>query len=179
MSQIWDYDPKINNSKWKTEFNITNVNIMNNQASKTKQTSKNKSKKTSYINTRWERDGLAAADVRALEVLITYKFVMSKWWTKAAKNVNMNVSHFNRLRRSKTKEGPVLLGPAVFIVLSAVLCAGNHILKVTMIKRTLIKIAKCVERRILERRRVGTESYFQIYEGPLLGFLLVPECTLL
>lgn len=52
---------------------------MNNQASKTKQTSKNKSKKTSYINTRWERDGLAAADVRALEVLITYKFVMSKW----------------------------------------------------------------------------------------------------
>lgn len=91
----------------------------------------------------------------------------------------MNVSHFNRLRRSKTKEGPVLLGPAVFIVLSAVLCAGNHILKVTMIKRTLIKIAKCVERRILERRRVGTESYFQIYEGPLLGFLLVPECTLL
>lgn len=55
------------------------------------------------------------------------------------------MSHIHRLKGSKIKKDPGLLGPAVFIVISVVFCSGNHILWVMVTKTSLIKSAKGVE----------------------------------
>lgn len=100
---------------------------MNNWRSKTKQ--KQQQSKLSYINPSWEGYGLTTVCVKEEGVLIKDRLVMSKWWNTAAKNVNMNLSHINRLRGSPAKSRPSLLGPAGFVVISTGFCAGNHIIR--------------------------------------------------